>query len=409
MNNDFYVPFRGWPIPGANFDGGDPKHYVCYTYNPLFTPPTPPPFIKGNLFNQAVGALPTIIYRAWYTDPPGPGGVLERGREADYYQPNIGGSVRGGQPLFGKQYWEVEIVELPNRVPPNANFNEGIWTGGAPGEKWEWPIGWLRHIKVSSTKVLIIGGFKWPSDLDTFYNPIIGLWPDDRKFSKRSVIGLDDPKADIRSIGAVRTSVKLITYTPGTAVGYIGDLFEAPDVKMADTIVDYGGGSYGLIGLGERAHIGDAGVLIPFNGPPPSAAARRQTLVFKGRGDALAAIKTAGVDNGPSSTRSGVWTGVDLDELKQGGVVMMATDTQSRKVWFGVNGSWKGPNGGSANPAADVGHACLMDGVAGARNYFPGASIRLGPTRLRFIFERKDFNFTPPDGFDAYSYCSDPN
>jgi hypothetical protein len=146
---------------------------------------------------------------------------------------------------------------------------------------------------------------------------------------------------------------------------------------------------------------GQAGVCLPFTRRLPSL---HETLysapIFKGRGDNLAAIKTIGTDTG----HGGVWTGVDLVSLAVNDIIMIATDCDSRKVWFGKNGTWYGPSGGAADPVGGSGNACLMDGAAGQRNYYPGASYRYGPTHLRFLFRRDQLTYAPPAGFLPYDF-----
>lgn len=134
----------------------------------------------------------------------------------------------------------------------------------------------------------------------------------------------------------------------------------------------------------------------------------RHTWVLKGRGDALASTQTPSQDATPDLTSTpptlGVWSGVDLGDLKSGDIIMVATDTATRKVWFGRNGQWYDTNGAGSGIPADPNHvvnpAVLMDGDAKTL-YYPACSWRVGPTKLtmRFGVSQK---YAPPSGFKSY-------
>jgi hypothetical protein len=102
-------------------------------------------------------------------------------------------------------------------------------------------------------------------------------------------------------------------------------------------------------------------------------------------------------------------TGVNLGVLKVGGRVMIATDTKTRKVWFGYDGVFYGQNGPlTAKQLADgEGFACLMDvapgidpatGKAYTPDYRAAAWYRYGPTWLRMHLG-PSVMFQPP-GFE---------
>ena len=137
--------------------------------------------------------------------------------------------------------------------------------------------------------------------------------------------------------------------------------------------------------------------------------------VFKGRPDRLG-NSIVGQPNAPqSATANGVWTGVDLGAFGVDDVIMIAADTGTRKVWFGVNGKWYDSNGVSdavPNPANDddLLPSTYMDGTDGSGDdevlYYPACSFRLGPTKLRMVFGNA-VRYTPPPGFAAYGALPD--
>lgn len=101
--------------------------------------------------------------------------------------------------------------------------------------------------------------------------------------------------------------------------------------------------------------------------------------------------------------RRGVWTGIDLGALVKGDVVMIATDTKTRKIWFGKNGKWFSVSGALAQFQSDQ-YATHMDGDAEVK-YYPTCSYRLGKTwvKMRFGAAQK---YGPPAGFDRLGASS---
>ena len=590
-SNKFTIKFKApprqqlWPVPGSQANGNDPPHKAIYAYDPLFcrgatgaaagTPysSTPATIPLGLPALPALGAtapytsdtfklapyelgpqtdipIPgTLWYKRWYY----PGTLYPLfSTQADNliavdptqsknWLAGVGGSARPGRTLAGKQYWEVLIVELPKTVPPPwTDFGLPDWsTTGEPNS----PLG----PNETGTSTFL-------PELNTFLNPVIGLWPKCSTFTQFSVIGLDDPAAQFRSIGVTRTKAVMaptispatpatsgspgiygsVVYsnavtvtdtlffpagysseipayyidrnretctlnitgdsptvyhvggwwsvTPGQSDDVIppatfsalawatqqvdsynghqyqglgptvgplplpsnstftiqspvpamdampasstpnlwGDLFQAPDIDMG--VMNGEGTALAVpVTAGDCGYIGDTGVTIPF-APGGANAGKTQGPVFKGRADMLDSIKTPGADPAPGAgdghgTKGpfphGVWTGVDLGSLGVGDTVMIATDVDSRKVWFGKNGSWIAPSG-AANPAAGTGWACYMDGYAavgkpgqrnyvpGQSNYYPGVSYRLPGTTCNILFGAKDFKYPPPQGFVPY-------
>lgn len=229
---------------------------------------------------------------------------------------------------------------------------------------------------------------------------------------------------------------------PVTTTNLYGYLFSAPDINL---------GVHGS--QGDRAYLGDHGVVVPWGAGPGI-----HGPVFKGRGDWLTSIKTHGEDPVPGSFKGGtadpkvpgsylgagpdwipqgpytrpsvandglgvtgtpvpegIWTGVDLGQWGEGDTIMIATDADSRKVWFGINGVWKGPGGiVPPNPETGLGWACYMDGpaaagtpggkdfIASAAKYFPGVSCRAAETVCEMRFGPLDTIFPVPIGFSSF-------
>ena len=99
---------------------------------------------------------------------------------------------------------------------------------------------------------------------------------------------------------------------------------------------------------------------------------------------------------------TGFDTGVNLPALAVGDRVMIATDTESRKVWFGKNGTWYGLEGAldMNNPQAfEEGYVTVMDvedGVDGPE-YYPAATVKYGTTHVR-LHLGATCRYQPPPG-----------
>jgi hypothetical protein len=137
--------------------------------------------------------------------------------------------------------------------------------------------------------------------------------------------------------------------------------------------------------------------------------------VIKGRGDYLPARRSEvgtdfdNVSADGNTPLPGYDTGVDLGELVVGDRIMIATDTASRKVWFGKNGQWVGPDGGAANPEKGDGYACLMDLDTEQKTvqYHAAVSARYGPTWVRMHLGI-GLVYSPPKGFGALGLSAGP-
>lgn len=89
------------------------------------------------------------------------------------------------------------------------------------------------------------------------------------------------------------------------------------------------------------------------------------------------------------------YSGVDLGQLAEGDVIMVAVDTTTRQVWFGKNGSWFG------SPSNGSGHAGLMDGTEKTDPYYPAVGYRLGDFAAD-IRAGAGLSYSPPSGFKSY-------
>ena len=141
--------------------------------------------------------------------------------------------------------------------------------------------------------------------------------------------------------------------------------------------------------------------------------------VLKGRGDFLKYYRSQTIpdtepsyiiDGAPGDLSSdwqadngtGIDTGVNLPALAVGDRVMIATDTTSRKVWFGKNGVWYGVDGAALTPEAmknGEGYTTLMDVEDGADGpeYYPAATVKYGFTHVR-LHLGATCRYQPPSG-----------
>jgi hypothetical protein len=129
--------------------------------------------------------------------------------------------------------------------------------------------------------------------------------------------------------------------------------------------------------------------------------------VIKGRpSNILPPVKAKDIPigtKGPSGfgVADGVVTGVVLKEKWEvGDVVMVAVNTKTRKVWFGINGKWIGPDG-DADPAKGQGEAAIMDGDEKVK-YYPAIAFRRGAVECFANYDGQ-FKYPPPGGFAGYS------
>jgi len=142
--------------------------------------------------------------------------------------------------------------------------------------------------------------------------------------------------------------------------------------------------------------------------------------VLKGRGDFLAYYRSQTIpatepsfilggtppdlsQDWQTDRGTGIDTGVNLPALAVGDRVMIATDTDSRKVWFGKNGRWYTVNGAEVTEEQwknGEGYACLMDVEDGADGpeYYPAATVKYGFTHVR-LHLGLTCEYTPPSGF----------
>jgi len=83
---------------------------------------------------------------------------------------------------------------------------------------------------------------------------------------------------------------------------------------------------------------------------------------------------------------------------------MIAVDTKTREVWYGLNGKWFDKTGAldKTQPgAASYDAATLMDGDE-TTLYYPACSFRIGPTELHMRLASASQKYVAPSGFKAY-------
>ena len=91
--------------------------------------------------------------------------------------------------------------------------------------------------------------------------------------------------------------------------------------------------------------------------------------------------------------------------VKEGDTIMVAADTASGKVWFGLNGQWKSPSGGPASPGVS-GHTALMDGYGPDKGegapplYYPSAGYTVGKMWMLMKIGAAQ-KYVPPGGFTS--------
>jgi len=307
---DIKVAFTGFPYPSMGaYNTGWADHFQfngpVYQCDPAFSPSDPGPRSRFDTSNavwvcdapvkepdmNATLAGPPLLAEGvrsplpLYTIETGSGttAAVTLGNPdttVGIMQPDwcagVGGSAILTTPLSGKQYWEVEIVTLPHKVPAPYNTDLSGFTvthtidNGTPHPTHETVA---YHIPIAFLTVLQQGlGFQgsftttWPSGLDAFGSPCIGIVPGyylpadmlpgistapplHFQDYTRSV-GLDpviDPKGDksklARSIYLTRTSeiaqAQLVpsssTAAPSTTINYPG-VWEVPVVLGSDQI-----------------------------------------------------------------------------------------------------------------------------------------------------------------------------
>ena len=113
------------------------------------------------------------------------------------------------------------------------------------------------------------------------------------------------------------------------------------------------------------------------------------------------------------------FTGVDLGDLKNGDVVMVAADAAAGYVWFGKNGVWYGPGDQTTSsaplngdgPSQGTKWAAVMDGCTASSTpaatpadkpmYFPAVGWRVGPMECKLLYG-SNIKYPIPAGFKGY-------
>ena len=238
--------FNGWPIRGWQYHAAGGAgfyaivNYGNYYYDPLFVPQAPgfsDPSSADTPPDPPTNAPPDDKIWTGGTDPGGTAIELT----------DIGGSGVCVEALSGLQYWEVAIKELPTGVPASFSFPK---SGAADGS-------FYQDITIYDDPT--IEQWSWPTDLNTWYTPAIGLVPAEfvdpswkkNKVAFQGVIGLDpDPTPAARTIGGVRTS-RIDGAWSSNAVITSGDVLTATGGTLRIAWFVPGGGT-------QTALIGDA-------------------------------------------------------------------------------------------------------------------------------------------------------
>ena len=87
-----------------------------------------------------------------------------------------------------------------------------------------------------------------------------------------------------------------------------------------------------------------------------------------------------------------------------GDVIQIAFDADSRKVWFGINNTWKNSGSNAGNPAAGTYQIGVVDNT-GPLLFF----MRPEDTTQTANFGQKTLAYTPPSGFNAISTANLPD
>lgn len=118
-------------------------------------------------------------------------------------------------------------------------------------------------------------------------------------------------------------------------------------------------------------------------------------------------IPVGQVDSG-GNLANGFWTGIDMGDIQEKDVIMVAVDAAARKIWFGKNGKWWDQSGESPYfpGSRDLQPAALLDGDVKTL-YYPAASFRLGPTHMQMLFGTA-CTYLPPAGFKPYGAITFP-
>lgn len=134
------------------------------------------------------------------------------------------------------------------------------------------------------------------------------------------------------------------------------------------------------------------------------------TWAIKGRGDSI--VNATAADDGPligpfggqAQTFNAVWSGVDLGSFAEDDIIMFAVDTSKRTVYLGKNGQWydrDGPKDKSITPGDDNLLVALMLDGDDKQEYYPAATLRVGPSHVRFQFGGS-CKYPKPGGYSFY-------
>ena len=244
--------FDFWPVPGAQSLENPPKDWLgartVNFFDPVFAPKNnandPPPKAQGqgNGVGTILGTATTEL--SWLGDSS----LTQNGfAESMWLTDKVGGTAIHDRPIDGKRYWEVHIKELNTGTPSPTTTDKGIDDDNPQG----------LYINSTTYDWLDSAGYtmNWPSELDNFLNPMIGLAPayflntplGENNFT-HYILGLDTDMEQPRSIYCMRTKTMNGTYQDNYfRRGYYS-------VKN-NTGADIQLLNYGLLGAGEEGFL----------------------------------------------------------------------------------------------------------------------------------------------------------
>lgn len=357
----------GWNIPPFNDPSGTTIDFHVADANPYYDAPDPkPPITDTTLgleyyFSVADGEVYQIIR---FGDPTNSGTTESEGTPSPIHGP-----------------WMVPI----GGPPP------GFLAPGAPAKRF--PVGTGPYWRNCGS---IGGPWYGPSYVFVITGPVYG-----------------DPGSSFPTEGPV-TEVRNGSAIPDTTLYGVGG---GDPTTATDTFSNQLFGDFlrqPSDGEGDGGTRQPREVVVPFDAGPG-----RYCPVIKGRGDFMEDhyrdVVTADSNYDKDSDENfGYDTGVDLGDLKVGDRIMFASDTKTGELYVGINGHWKGPDDGPADPKNRVGFACLMDrktdpvtGELKDAEYHAAVSYKYGFTWAR-LWLGQGLKYKPPEGYDLLGRTSKP-
>lgn len=212
---DVRASFNGWPIPGypadVNLITGDTQYWWDFASTPGA------PNLNGPIPQGGTGGVdwPLIDWQ----------------------------SVKAGsrivpQALAGKQYWEVEILELPSDVPGpvTKSFSGGVNDGT------------FTQSEVFFSNVNVLQRF-FPRALNTFFTPQIGVVPEVSLAKNTNGKGFKTTTPTLMGLAEVGANTGSVFVTRSSFMqGHV--TIHTPSADYID--IAYGDGSHSLVGAGTK-------------------------------------------------------------------------------------------------------------------------------------------------------------